>query len=137
MSKLTSFSSSFSEQLIVRYFLAQMKLCDKLDVYQTRPQEHSYQGTWYLNTNVPDGQRLAINREIANLRMDEVIIGVLEDFLSEVVPATCGQPTPPKIDGEVLGPFFAILLGPLIIVVLFSLMCGLVLKHLALRLLED
>lgn len=128
--ELTSFSSS---QLNVRYHMAQMKVCDKLDVYETRPQKHTYQGAWFLNTNVPEGRRQAINREIADMRMDEAVKGILDDFFSEVVPATCGQPTPPKIDGEVLGPFFAIMLGPLVVAVVVSLMWGFVLEHLAIH----
>lgn len=116
--------------------MAQMKVCDELDVYRTRPKKYTFQATWYLNTNVPEGQRQAFNREIAAMRTDEVIKGILDDFFSEAVPATCGQPTPPKIDGEVLVPFFAIMLGPLVIVVVVSLTWGFALERLAVRSLE-
>lgn len=104
-------------------------MCDKLTVYKIRGHAPTYQGTWYLNTNVPDKQRLEINKEIAELRRDNIVKKINSKFLEELVPQTCGKEATPEIDGDVLGRLLAILIGPTVFVIVAALVVGSVLKR--------
>lgn len=112
--------------------MAETKLCNKITMYKMAPHSHAFQATWYLNTNVPEKQRREIDKEIAQLRIDNVVAGILDDFYIDGVPETCGNQTPPKVDGDTFGLFFVILLGPLAVVIVVALILGFSLGKIAL-----
>lgn len=66
--------------------MAEKNVSDKLTVFKIRHHAPTYQGTWYLNTNVPEEQKPEINKEIAQFRMDGVVKGIMAVFLEELVP---------------------------------------------------
>lgn len=120
---------SFHLRPNVQYRMAEMKVCDKLSIFKLRPHSHAYQGTWYLNTNVPEKQRQDINQEISKMRMEGEIRTILDDFFKSELPKACGKQTPPKIGGHELGTFFAILVVPPAIVMVMALIFGICLQR--------
>lgn len=106
----------------MQYVIAEDQACEKLTIYKIQPHAQTYQGTWYLNTNVPEEKRRAMNQEIALLRMDGKVQKLLGSLLQEIVPKTCGLQNQPKIDERVLVPLLVVLLGPLAFVMFIVLL---------------
>lgn len=80
-----------SEQLSVRYHMAAMKACGKFARVEWHSQTFSV--SWYLNAKVSRERRQAIDRELARLRLDNVV----QSIIAGMIPATCRIPAVPLL----------------------------------------
>lgn len=114
------------EQMQVRYHMARMKACDKLEIFRTKPSL----GAWDLDANIPDVQRLVINREISMLHMEHVVQGMQKDMFGKDLQAAC-EPHAPTVDGNLLVLFLAVSIGPLAVSAVVFLLVGFILELVA------
>ncbi len=111
----------------MRYHLHKINACDRLAVYNTERPLFSFDGGWYLNSNVPENVRISIDRSILNVRLEDEVRREMTKVVDDSKRVHCGIQKP-RIDGMFLGFLFAVALGPLVVVVLVMLLWGFVIQ---------
>lgn len=86
-----------------------------------------------MNAKVPVEKLQAINRQIAQLRLDDKVQHIIDDTLKDTIPPSCREKAPHVVDADVMAPFMALAVGPPVLVVVKCLICGHVLECLAQR----
>ncbi len=107
----------------MRYHLHKINACNRLAVYNTKRPLFAFNGGWYLNSNIPDDVRDAVDRSITTLRLQDKIREMFLRVVDENTPLHCGVQNP-RIPGGFLGPLFAVILGPLFVIVVVMLVWG-------------
>ncbi len=72
---------------------------------------------------MPGDDRDAVDRSISELRLEDKMRKILSVAVDDRTPLHCGRQVP-RMPGGFLGPLFAVVLGPLMIVVVVMLIWG-------------